>query len=101
MIMANITFKTKIKEFWNVDGSSDGKYFTVPELKTIHCDMNQFRQHPKFGGIANSSLFPNALKKIRRDILRSDYRDFIRLSDMPGNVTIDTSGFLAVVTIEV
>ncbi len=99
--MAKITFKTKIREFWNVDGSSDGKYFTVPEFKSTYCDMAAFRKHPKFGGIANSALFPNALKKIRRDILRSDYRDFIRLSDMPKNVTVDTSGFLAVVTVEV
>lgn len=99
--MATITFKTKVKEFWNVDGTSDGKYVNIPEFKTIHCDMAEFRRHPRFGGIANSTLFPNALKRIRRDVLRSDYRDYVRLSDMPENMAIDTSGFLAVVTITI
>ena len=99
--MATITFKTKVKEFWNVDGSSDGKYVNIPEFTRAHCDMAEFRRHPRFGGIANSTLFPNALKRIRRDVLRSDYRGYVRLSDIPENMNIDTSGFLAVVTITI
>jgi hypothetical protein len=59
--------------------------------------MTAFRQHKRYGGIANSDLFPNALARIRRDL-----GDYIRLDKpLPENVTIDESGFLAKVTLEV
>lgn len=61
--------------------------------------MPAFRKHPKFGGFANSQLFPNMLSRIRRDITNAG--GWIRLDRLPENVTIDESGFLAVVKIEV
>lgn len=89
--MATITFRTKIK----------GDFIDVPTFKRSHCDMAAFRDHPKYGTFANSDLFPNALARIRRDTIGSDYRTYLRASALPDNVTVDTSGFLATITITV
>lgn len=90
--MAKITFKVKIQE------THDGKkYVNVPVFKRSHCDMNAFRCHPKYGGYANSDLFPAMLQRVRKEVTGS----IIYLDNIPENVSIDTSGFLAVVSFEV
>jgi hypothetical protein len=61
--------------------------------------MSAARQHPKYGAYANSDLFAGMLARIRRDVLNG--RAYLRLNELPGNVTVDASGFLACVTIEV
>lgn len=95
---ATITFKTKGHKVENSDGTLAYLMFNVPKLTRSHCDMNAFRKHPRFGGIANSDLFPNALSRIVRDVAPAG---FIRSDRVPAGVTVDTSGFLASVTIEV
>ena len=97
--MATIQFKTKIHSLEYVDGTFAYKYIKVPELTRSHCDMDSFRRHPKHGGFANSDLFKGILSKIRRDRVNIDGE--IRLDRLPEGVSIDTKGFLAVVTIEV
>ena len=96
--MASIQFKAKAHAIQNVDGTPAYTMIDVPELKRNHCDMAAFRKHPRYAGIANSDLFPNALKRIARDVAPAK---FIRTDRIPEGVTIDLSGFLAVVTIEV
>lgn len=96
--MATITFKAKIRTVYNVDDTPAFDDITVPQLQRRHCDMPSWRKHPKFGGLANSDLLPNILTRIRRDIAPNGT---IRLDRLPDNVTVDASGFLAIVTIEV
>ena len=97
--MATIQFKTKIHSLDYVDGTFAYKYIKVPELTRSHCDMDSFRRHPKYCDFVNSDLFKNILTKIRRDRVNLD--GWIRLDKLPEGVSIDTKGFLAVVTIEV
>jgi hypothetical protein len=95
--MAIIQFKAKIQSVWRPEGDAIAwRYVAVPVLTRKHCDMPSFRQHAKLGGIANSDMFPNALSRIRRDI-----GETIRLDKLPANVTVDDSGFLATISIEV
>ena len=94
--MATITFKAKVQTVWNHDDKPAWRYVAVPQLTRAHCDMQAFRFHLKFGGIANSALFPNVLSRIRRDV-----GEEIRLDRIPAHVTIDESRFLATVTINV
>lgn len=96
--MARITFKAKPEVIYNLDDTPAYARIKVPALSRSHCDMNAFRKHPRYGGLANSDLFKNVLSKIRRERLG----EYIRLDrDLPEGVTIDTSGFLASVSIEV
>ncbi len=97
--MAQIVFKTKVKNRYNADGSIAYSMVDVPMLKRAHCDMGAFRSHPKFGGLTNSDMFPNVLARIRRDVFGG--KDYMRIDKTPQNVTIDMTGFLAVVVIEV
>ena len=95
--MARISFKGKIETVYNVDESVAWRFIKVPELARRHCDMNAMRQHAKFRGLANSDLFPNLLKRIKADRLG----ETVRLDRVPEGVTVDTSGFLAKVTLDV
>ena len=90
--MATITFKTKIR---------NNGLIPVPVFQRRYCDLSAFRQHPKYGAVANSDLFMNALARIRRDTIGSDTRDYLWQDKLPSNVTVDCSGFLATVTITV
>ena len=95
--MATIKFKAKAYDVRNVDGSLAFSAVNVPTLTRSHCDMNAFRSHPKFGGLANSDLFPNVLSRIKLDRLG----ERIRFDKIPEGVTVDASGFLAIVTVNV
>ena len=94
--MATIQFKAKAHSVRYVDGTPAYRYVPVPTLRRSHCDMAAFRKHPRYGGLANSDLFPNVLARIR-----SDLGERIRLDRIPSNVSVDESGFLASVTVEV
>ena len=96
--MATITFKAKAVPVSYADDSHAFTQIKVPQLERHHCDMASFRKHPRYSGIANSDLFKNALARIRRDVAPSG---FLKLESLPANVRVDTSGFLASVTIEV
>ena len=95
--MATISFKAKPETVYNMDDTVAFQRIKVPTLVRGHCDMNAFRKHPKFGGLANSDLFRNILAKIRRERLG----EYIRLDRIPEGVNVDTSGFLANVSIDV
>lgn len=100
--MARVTFRAKTEKVFNMDGSLAYERIKVPVLRTIHCDMAAFRAHPRFGGIVNSDLFPNLLKRqARAKLALGDYSDHIRLDKIPDGVTVDRSGFLAEISFEV
>lgn len=95
--MATIKFKAKVQTVYNMDDTIAYQYIEVPEVKRTHCDMNSFRKHPFFGPYANSDLFFNL---IRRQFIVHKIGPVIRLDRVPEAMTIDTSGFLAAVTVE-
>lgn len=96
--MPIVTFKAKPRTVYNPDDTPAYQWVKVPVLSTQHCDMPAFRQSQAFGGIANSSLFPNAL---RRAVAALGVRDHLRLDQLPEGVAVDTTGFLAVITITI
>jgi hypothetical protein len=96
MTMARIEFKAKTETVYNIDDTVAYQRVKVPKLERRHCDMNAFRKHQKYGGWANSDLFPGFLARVRNERLG----DFIRLDRIPEGVSVDTSGFLAVVSLE-
>lgn len=95
--MAKIRFKAKAEQIYNPDDSPAFRLVRVPVLTRAHCDMNAFRAHARFGPYANSDLFPNLLAKIRRERLGES----IRLDRIPEGVDVDSSGFLAIVSLDV
>lgn len=97
--MLKIAFKAKIKYIDNPNNSSSKAYIAVPTFTANHCNMGAFRQSKRFGAYANSNLFPAVLARLRGDLF--GVRMIIKLSDLPNCVTVDTSKFLAVVTITV
>lgn len=94
-----IEFKAKPQTVHDMDGTALYQFVVVPELKRSHVDMHAARMHPKFGGLANSDLFPGVLARIRRDVLNG--AAYLRLDALPANIIVDTSAFLAKVTIDV
>ena len=96
--MATITFKGKARACTYPDGAPAYRYIPVPTLKRIHCNMAEFRCHQRYGGYANSDLFPGMLRRIAETLFPAGY---VRLDSIPAGVAVDESGFLAEVTIEV
>ena len=96
--MPNVQFKAKVQTVYNMDDSIAYQYIKVPALTRSHCDMHQFRTDRKFGSYANSDMFPSMLARAVKVIV---LRDIIRLDSIPAGVLVDTSGFLANVTIAV
>lgn len=91
-------FKGKVEEFFYPDGSLYQRRIKVPVLARRHCDMDAFRAHPKFGPYANSDFF---LGMLQRAVVSKVGGKFVRLDlELPAGVSVDTSGFLAVVTVE-
>ena len=90
-----ITFKAKIKTMLWVDGTFSYQYVEVPVLKRKHCDMQAFRNHPRYGFLANSDLFVGVLAKIRKKVFQGG---ILKINDLPVGVEIDNTGFLAVIT---
>ncbi len=98
MTPARIVFKSKIHKVYNHDDTLAYLYVSVPVFKRHHCDMNAFRSHHKYGGYANSDLFPNMLRIIKENLFPSG---ILRLDNIPENVDIDDSGFLATITVTI
>lgn len=96
--MAKIQFKGKVQTMFNVDNTVAYEYIQVPKFDRKHCDMGAFRQHPKYGSYANSDLFNGFLSRIRKDHFGGQV---LKLNAIPEGVQVDTSGFLAVVTLDV
>lgn len=94
--MATIKFKAKAQTMYSVDDVPLYQFVQVPEFKSSHCDMDEFRKNDRFH--ANSALFPNVLARIRDAKFK---HGVLRLDELPEGVTVDATGFLVTVTIEV
>jgi len=96
--MPNIQFKAKPETIYNMDDSVAYIRVKVPAINRQHCDMHAFRTHKRFGGFANSDMFPGMIK---RSLQNAGVGSYIRLDDIPKCTRIDESGFLAKVTITI
>jgi hypothetical protein len=96
MKMAQIKFKAKVQDVYNMDDTLAYRYVQIPTLGRQHCDMSAFRQHKKYGGFANSDIFPAMLARIRKEI--GGPNGTLKLDALPDGVSVDLSGFLALVT---
>lgn len=97
MTAATIKFKAKPETIYNMDDSVAYQRIKVPALTRSHCDMETFRRHARFGPYANSDLFKSLLS---RQVKQAGLGEYLRLDrPLPAGVSIDTSGFLAAVTI--
>jgi hypothetical protein len=94
--MPTIEFRGKPEKVYNMDDTLAFTRIKVPAIKKHHCDMNEFRSHRKYSGLANSTLFP---AMVARELREMGIRDYLILGDLPNGVEIDLSGFLANVTI--
>lgn len=95
--MVTLRFRAKVTTRLFADGTVAYTFVRVPTFTHAHVDMHELRAHPKYAAIANSSLLPNILARIRRDTLG----DVLRLDRIPANVSVDTSGFLAEVAVSI
>lgn len=95
--MPKVRFKAKVQRVLNMDGTLAYEYVKVPALGRRHADMHAFRTHPRFGPLANSDMFPSVLARAAKAIAP---QGIIRLDDVPAGATVDTTGYLATVTLE-
>ena len=97
--MPAITFRAKVETVRNRDGSIAFQRVKVPALTYAHCNMEEWRQHPKWGVLANSDLFIDCLRRQTALAIGGDHVRYLRLDRLPAVVSVDASGFLARVTI--
>lgn len=89
-----VEFKQKVKYI------DDRPYITFPaEWKRTHCDMAAFRDSGIYGTVANSTMFLGAMKRGMEN-LGVVTGSWHYLDDLPPGVSVDTSGFLATVRID-
>lgn len=106
---ATLQFKAKVQDgICPETGRTLYQFIDLPTFRRSHCDMPAFRRHPKLGSLANSNMFEGILARERKRLFGPMARIFLPVdgqplprgaSAPPECVHIDTSGFLAVVTI--
>jgi hypothetical protein len=91
-MLHTIRYKTKVKYMY---GDNDEKIPYIEfkrEVKRADCSM---RRHERT--YYNSDLFPSMLNRVHKQLTNN--KEWCRLTDLPEHISIDTSKFLAVVTI--
>ena len=91
--VAIIQFKTKVRSLVEADRTESPCIDLKRSVTRKDCDLKP-HQHAYY----NSDLFPSMLNHAYRQITHG--REWLRLSQLPPGVTVDASGFLAVVTIQ-
>jgi hypothetical protein len=94
--MPTITYRAKIETIYNADDTPAWRWVKVPKIERRHCDMAAFRNHARYGSYANSDMFGNMLARALKD---AGVKEYIKLHELPACVTVDDSGLLAKVTI--
>ncbi len=99
-----IEFRGKPVENHYTDGSLASRRIRVPKLERRHVDMASARSSRKYGGYANSDMFPSMINRAAelagcKRIGDALYIDL--LQPLPAGVAVDESGFLASVRIDV
>ncbi len=92
LVPATVTYKAKVREMLN---AADAVVPYVDFKRTLSrrdCDLK-----PHTHDYYNSDLFPAMLNGAYRAAIGN--REWCELSALPAGVTVDTSGFLATVTV--
>ncbi len=92
-VTALVEYKTKVKKLHDGDSIVDYVEFKRV-LSRSDCNLNAC-QHDYY----NSDLFIGMLNGAYKNALKN--QQWARISDLPASVTIDTSKFLAVVTVKI
>jgi hypothetical protein len=87
-----ISFKTKPYPIWDNDIKRTAINFKVKINKT-DCNIKP-HEHRYY----NSVIFTGMLNKVYKQII-GEYRTWAFIDELPENVSIDTSKFLAIVTV--
>lgn len=101
-----IRFKGKAREMRYTDGALASRYVEVPTLERRHVvDIADARRSRRFGPYANSDLFPGMIRRAAvaagvKEVSDGKYRVDLT-KPAPDGMTIDTTGFLVEVTIDV
>lgn len=91
--MAKIVFKTKPYSIWSGDVQRQAITFKKT-LTRSNCDLK-----PHEHNYYNCDLFPGMLNRAYRKVI-GEYKTWAYVDDLPVGVSVDTSKFLAVVTVE-
>ena len=91
--MGKIEYKTKVRQIRESDDTLSDYIDYKRVLTRRDCDLKP-RQHTYY----NCDMFPSMLNRAHKTATNG--REWCRLRDLPECVKIDTSKFLAVVTIE-
>ncbi len=95
--MYKIQFKTKLKNY-GVLGQDDSDYKAIEYKKKLtrkDCDLNATKHN-----WYNSDMFESMLNRAYKETI-GQYTNHSDITKLPEFVSIDTSKFLAVVTIEI
>ncbi len=97
MAAVTISFRTKVRDVYNADGTLSHRVVTVPEFKRSHIEcMAAARSSRVFGGFANSDLFPAIMAQhLNAAFGLSPHSRTVRLHNLPPCIRVDTSGYLA------
>lgn len=92
-----VRFKTKPVKYQDLSDKNFYEYIKVPRISRSHCDMGAFRQSKRFGGYANSDLFPGMINRAVAELI---HKGKFRADQKPIGVTTEP-GFLTTVIIDV
>lgn len=90
-----VTFKTKPVRYQDLGDLQYYDYIKIPKITRNHCNMAAFRTSKRFGGYANSDLFPAMINGAVKKIIP---KGKFRTDQTPEGVTIEP-GYLSTVTI--
>jgi hypothetical protein len=94
-----LQFKAKVQTMHDYDDTPLYRFVQVPKVTRRHVDMHEARCHPKFGSYANSDMFPSMLvRACAATGLKTG--SLLKIDTPPEGVSVDDSGFLAVITVD-
>lgn len=96
--MPRVTFRAKVVEPTYMDGTPAPRYVKVPKLTSAHYSRKDFAEDPRYRSYSNSDLLPSMIK---RAVHQLGVREHINPDAPIPGVTVDTSGFLARVSIDI
>jgi hypothetical protein len=95
-VAAIITYKTKVRQMHTDNGLVDYIDFKAV-VSRKDCNLKP-HQHDYY----NCDMFPSMLNRAHKEATHSnEWKRWCLLSELPDAVTVDTTGFLATVTVQI
>ena len=88
-----IEYRVKVRTFREADGSTPAYFAPKRNITRADCTMR-----PTDHAFYNADVFPSMLNRLHSRIMGE--REFVSLESLPAGVTVDTTGFLATVRID-